>query len=331
MLNLSKYNSVLDLDEAPDSLDLEQTPITWINTQDHSPRFTFVKEAMKDLSPEDQHLFETFGQGPIVAPPYNRIHHAFEVQAATNPQAIAAEHFDDSITYHDLNRQANRLAAVLAHHGVTNRDNVALFLQRSIPMLVGILASLKVGAAYVPQHVGVAPENQLRHVMKTASTKVILTISSLQHLVPVPEGHTLIVIDDIMAAPFNNETDFVGPFAPSQAIDPDDRCFILFTSGTTGNPNGVQVTHKNVCNILLTEPGNLGIRPGWKVGQILSIAFDMAAWEIFGCLSHGATLVIRGKDIGETAQKVDVIISTPSILSSVDADLCHQAKVVAVA
>ena len=113
---------------------------------------------------------------------------------------------------------------------------------------------------------------------------------------------------------------------PETAVSPNDTCFIIFTSGTTGKPNGVQVTHGNVGNILLTAPGNLGIQPGMKVAQILSIAFDMAAWEILGCLGNGGTLVIRGKDFMETARQVDVIISTPSILSSFDADQCPQCE-----
>ena len=106
---------------------------------------------------------------------------------------------------------------------------------------------------------------------------------------------------------------------------------ILFTSGTTGVPNGVQVTHGNLANILLTSPGDLGMRPGSRVGQILSIAFDMAAWETLGALSNGATLVIRGKSIQQTAETVDILIATPSILNSIDASRCHQVKTVAVA
>ncbi|MGK9527474.1 AMP-binding protein, partial [Salmonella enterica subsp. enterica] len=85
------------------------------------------------------------------------------------------------------------------------------------------------------------------------------------------------------------------------AADTDDLCFVLFTSGTTGRPNGVCVSHRNVCNILLTQPGRMGMAPGCNVGQILNIGFDMAAWEILGCLAHGATLLIRGKDIAQTA------------------------------
>jgi len=291
----------------------------------------FSKRAMKNLPLAHQILFEWYGQGPITAIPHTCIHHPFEDQAAANPHLIAAEHLGESITYGELDRQANRLAALLMAHGVTRGDNVALFLQRSIPMLVGIMAILKVGAAYVPQHVGVAPESQLRHIMNVASTKVILTLSSLKDKVPVPKGHICIAIDEVMQEPFLNDTDYTGPLIPNAEISGDDTCFILFTSGTTGKPNGVQVTHRNVCNILLTKPGNLGLRPGLKVGQILSIAFDMAAWEILGCLAHGGTLVIRGKDIQQTVQQVDVVISTPSILSTFDVAQCRNVKVVAVA
>jgi amino acid adenylation domain-containing protein len=292
-------------------------------------RHIFSRYAMRELSPSDQILFEQFGQGPIVNLPYTRIHHAFEAQVAARPHAIAAQHLGEIITYQMLDRQANRLAALLSRHGVTAGDSVALFLKRSIPMLVGIMATLKLGAAYVPQDVGIAPEGQLRHIITTASTKVILTLAHLRDAVPVPEGHTCIAIDEVMDAPFAADEGLT--FTPTAEIDPTARCFILFTSGTTGNPNGVQVTHGNVCNILLTEPGSMGMRPGRKVAHLLNIAFDMAAWEILGCLAHGATLIIRGKDFQQAAQQADVVIATPSILSRIDADQCRNVKLVAVA
>lgn len=295
------------------------------------PRFQFNKAAFDHLSVSDQQFFEEYGQGLRIQPTFDLIHHAFESQAAAHPHAIAAEHEGETITYRELNQQANRLAFVLTQHGVTTGDNVALFLQRSIPMLVGMMATLKVGAAYVPQHIGVAPEAQLRHIIETTAATVILTISHLQDQVPVPDGCVCMAIDELIAQPLESGAKLDINFAPERVISPDNRTFILFTSGTTGNPNGVQVTHRNVCNILLTEPGNLGMKPGMKVGQILSIAFDMAAWETLGALAHGATLLIRGKDFMETARRCDVIISTPSILSTFDADQCCNAKVVAVA
>ena len=124
----------------------------------------FSKHAMRNLSPAKQFLFERFGQGPITSVPYACIHHAFEAQAKANPQAIAAQHLGDSITYQALDHQANRLAALLLQNGVSVGDNVALFLQRSIPMLVGLLATLKVGAKEAERAGLVArviPANQL--------------------------------------------------------------------------------------------------------------------------------------------------------------------------
>src|SRR5215216_2071252 len=227
------------------------------------------KIATSNLSASDQLLFERFGQGPCADVPHACIHHAFEAQALANPHAVAAQHLEDHITYLDLERHANRLAAHLAELGVSTGDSVALFVHRSIPMVVGMLAALKAGAAYVPQHVGVAPEAQLRHVIQAASTKVILTLSSLRHLVPVPQGHVCIAIDEFMHLP-DDKSQNTTSFRPANEVRRDDRCFILFTSGTTGVPNGVQITHANVCNILLTEPGSLGMRPGVKVGQILN-------------------------------------------------------------
>ncbi len=294
-------------------------------------RFTFERKSFSNLSMLDQILFERFGKGPQVDVPYDLMHAAFEAHVAAQPEAVAVEHLGDRITYRELDRQANRLAVLLARYGVKTGDNVALFLQRSIPMVVGIMAVLKAGASYVPQHVGVAKEAHLNYVLDTANIDVILTMSRLQDQVPVANGRILINIDHIMQQPFANHREFVQPFVPETAVSPNNTCYIIFTSGTTGNPNGVQVTHGNVANLLLTNPGNLGIQPGMKVGQILSIAFDMAAWEILGCLSNGGTLVIRGKDFMEVVRQVDVVISTPSILSTFDTDQCHNVQVVAVA
>jgi D-alanine--poly(phosphoribitol) ligase subunit 1 len=304
---------------------------TYNRHQTFPNRIAFNQEATSHLSIGDQLLFDLFGQGPIVDVPYECMHFAFEAHAAAQPDAIAVEHLGDSITYGELDRQANRLAARMAQQGVKTGDNVAIFLQRSIPMVVGIMAALKAGASYVPQHVGVAPKAHLEYVLEVASIDVILTLSHLQDQVPVPEGRTLIAVDEFMQEPFADDQEFVEPFVPETAVTRDNICYIIFTSGTTGKPNGVQVTHGNAANLLLTAPGNLGIRPGLKVGQILSIAFDMAVWEILGALSNGATLVIRGKDFMGVVRQVDVVISTPSILATFDADQCHNVKTVAVA
>ncbi|MGW0820083.1 amino acid adenylation domain-containing protein [Streptomyces sp. NPDC002845] len=276
---------------------------------------------LRHLTPHDRALFHAYGRGPTVPIPDPLLHHAVERWATATPAAVAAEHQGSTITYGELDRSADALAARLVREGVRPGDHVALFVRRSLPMLVGLLATLKAGAAYVPQDVGLAPAPQLDHVIRTAGTRVILTLREYAARVPVPAGHRLIALDEPM------------PYEPGPAVDvrAGDGCYVLFTSGTTGCPNGVKVTHRNVANILLTAPGDLGIRPGDRVAQLLNIAFDMAAWEILGCLAHGGTLVIRGKDIAVAARTADIVVATPTVLSGIDPAACPRVRTVAVA
>jgi amino acid adenylation domain-containing protein len=285
---------------------------------------------LRHLTPHDRALFWQFGQGPAIPLPDPLIHHAVERRAAAAPHAVAAEHEGTTITYTELNRRAERLAARLLREGVRPGDHVGLFVRRSIPMLVGLLGTLKAGAAYVPQDIGLTPAAQLRHVIRTAGIRVVLTQTEHTLRVPSPEGpdgHRLITLEDDHD---HGEADG-RPVRLARPVRPDDGCYVLFTSGTTGKPNGVKVTHRNVANILLTEPGGLGIRPGDRVAQLLNIAFDMAAWEILGCLTHGGTLAVRGKDIALTAATADVLIATPTVLSGIDPAGCHRVRTVAVA
>ncbi len=300
------------------------------------PQRRFLKDSLARLSTEDQSLFQKFGQGPLVAVPFACIHHAIHQQIAKNPQTKAAVHGDSYLSYAELDHLSTLLAAQLIGLGVNRGDRVGLFMERSLPMIVGILAVLKTGACYVPQDARMTPRCQLQHVVTSASVEVVLTLSRFVDMVAGISELKVLAIDDFVT---NIQTSC--PSIPNE-IDrelcrrrnlssADDICFILFTSGTTGKPNGVQVTHRNLCNILLTEPGNLGMRPGLKVSQILNIAFDMAAWEILGALAHGATLLIRGRNIQETVEQADVVIATPSILGKIDVTRCHQVKTVAVA
>ncbi|MFP3495267.1 amino acid adenylation domain-containing protein [Pseudomonas sp. SIMBA_059] len=288
----------------------------------------FSPGAFAHLPAAQQCMLEEWGRGPLVLLDDSCVHHAIEAQAAWAPQAIAAVGLDQPISYEQLNRQANRLAVRLIEQGVRRGDTVALFVERSIPMLVGLLAVMKIGAAYVPQDARIVPPVQLAMVLDTLTSPVILTLSNLRGRIPETPTQRCLCLDDFLAEEPWVAQDNHRLFAVTY---PDDLCFVLFTSGTTGRPNGVRVTHRNLCNILLTEPGRMGMAPGRTVGQILNIGFDMAAWEMLGCLAHGATLLIRGKDIAQTAAQCDVLIATPSILATLDPQRCPRIKQVAVA
>ncbi|MGW4060922.1 amino acid adenylation domain-containing protein [Amycolatopsis sp. NPDC004747] len=274
--------------------------------------------SLHGLSAADRVLFQRFGTGKPAGVPFRRIHDAILAQARARPGAVAVRHSGESLTYAELDRRSASLAAVLAGLGVRPGDHVGLFLTRSIPMVVGILAVLRAGAAYVPQDIRIAPAAQLAHIVDTAGIDVVLT--TREHTAALPAGVGRVVA-----------IDGEHPRCDAPPADGGGTAMVIFTSGTTGRPNGVQVTHANLGNVLLTAPGSLGIRPGDRVAQLLNIAFDMAAWEILGTLSHGGCLLIRGKDIEATAREADVLIATPGVLSTVDPGACPRVRTVAVA
>ncbi|GHH29180.1 AMP-binding protein [Lentzea cavernae] len=273
----------------------------------------FLESALWELSPADRGLFQAFGAGPIRTPPFDHVHHAFEAHAALRPQATAVEHLGESLTYAELDARAGLLAELLIRGGVRPGDHVGLFLTRSISMVVGVLAVLKAGAAYVPQDLGTATEAQLRHVVRTARIDVVLTTSADA----VPDHLARIVVIDALPE--------VSAFCRTITAE-SDAAAVVFT-GTTG----VRISHANLCNVLLTAPGSLGVTPGTRVSQLLNIACDLAMWEVLGTLANGGTLVLRGEDAEQTASTVDVVIATPGVLASLDPGVCRRVRSVVVA
>ncbi|MFE3162122.1 AMP-binding protein [Streptomyces sp. NPDC059224] len=272
---------------------------------------------LRHLTPRDQHLFWRYGRGPGAPVHEPLVHRAVGRHAIVHPHAVAAEHHGATLTYGELDRYA--LAAHLVRAGVRPGDHVGLFTRRSVPMPVGLLAVLEAGAAYVPQDIGRTPPGRLRHVVRTARTRVVLTQKELAPRIPLPDGHRLIALDD--PVPYQRVTPILLPH-------PDDGCHVLFAAG---RPEGVKATHRNVTNLLLTEPGGLGTRPGDRVAQLLDLASGLAAWEILGCLAGGATLVIRGADLAAAARSATVLIATPAVLSGIDPADCPRLRTVAVA
>lgn len=259
---------------------------------------------------------------------YKCLHEYFIDQAISVPNNIAVVYKDRSITYKALNQKSDFLAEhLISRFKIEPGDHIGLFLERSIEMIEGILGTLKSGGAYVPQDLKITPENHLRHIIKISNPKIILTLSHLKNKIPSDINIPILELD-LFFQSFKNRNNLL-PVSPTK--NPAQTIFILFTSGTTGNPNGVIVTHNNIANLLKNSPGNLYIKPGQKVGQILNIAFDMAAWEIFGALTAGATLYLRDQKPDSIATNMDVIIATPGILSNINPELCKNIKTVAVA
>ncbi|KZV88846.1 nonribosomal peptide synthetase 12 [Exidia glandulosa HHB12029] len=273
-----------------------------------------MHDLVAHLTALDRARFVEFGFGERQPVPFPTIHAAFEHQARSYPAATAVEHLSRSISYAALDASANKLAARLRQLGVRPGIRVCMLVQRSIPMVVGILAVLKAGGAYVPLDGGIVTDSTLEHVIADSGAPLVL---ALREFAPRVKTGRILCLEDIIAQDDNIE--YVGHV--ENLSTPNDAVYVIYTSGTTGKPKGVEVMHRNVVNLLCMSPGNIGMRPGMRVSQLLNIAFDMCAWEVLGALSNGCTLCLRGKTSAEwraVMKTVDVIVSTPSILGPHD-------------
>ncbi|MGB1236560.1 MAG: amino acid adenylation domain-containing protein [Pseudomonadales bacterium] len=309
-------------------MSLHTSTVDYQIAQGFSPNDETASNPLEHLSAKDKELFERFGWGATVVPRHNLIHLGFEHYVAEQPQSIAIiTDCGRQCSYADLQQRINFLAQHLHQQGISAGDSVCLYMHRGIELVAAIFACLKLGASYVPQDMQVCPQQQRSVIAQVVKAKSVLTTSEYVEMLESDFPGQLLAVDSLLESMPHKviATTF------EDVVDSSDTAVVIFTSGTTGTPNGVQVSHRNLCNILLTSPGDLSIAPGDVVTQLLNIAFDMAAWEILGALCNGATLYIRGDDIQRAAEQASVIIATPSVLSRIAPERCSRIRVVAVA
>lgn len=217
------------------------------------------------------------------------IHHLFEEQVARTPDAIAVVFNDRELSYATLNQLADGLAGRLRASGVTGADTlVALCAERSLEMVVGLLAILKAGAAYVPLDPAF-PVERLAFMLEDSGAAVLVTQRHLQAL--FPDKATVIYLED-------NRVE-AGPAHPVERAPsrPENLAYILYTSGSTGRPKGVMVSHKNVVNYFAGLTHFVGGEPGVCLA-VTSISFDMSVTELFWTLTRGFKVVILADQAG---------------------------------
>ncbi|KAI0129616.1 AMP-binding enzyme [Xylariales sp. AK1849] len=261
---------------------------------------------------------------------------AFFHHAQIRPHALAARDLSRlplrTITYGELASRGRRLAVRLRTLGVRPGDRIPLVAKRSIEMLIGIVAILSCGAQYVPLDGGVVPDSTLRVVLEQSGGTIALCLASTEHrLLGLDGACKAVVIDEDDEELRSMEKSY--PFEETfvDLAREDLGCYVIYTSGTTGKPKGVDVTHRNVTNLVCLSPGDLGVKPGVRVGSVLNISFDMGAWEVLAGLCNGGTLILRGSNWDQALREIDVLICTPSILAKYSPEMYPDIKVVATA
>ena len=230
------------------------------------------------------------------------------------------------LTYDQLDAKANQLARYLIAHGCNPGDRIALLFDEPVRSLVGMLAVLKIHAAYVPLDAGY-PADRIAYIIADADVAQVLTLSHLRdRLVDVMASVRCLDEED----PRIESMDSTRLAAEEKGSPSDQLAYIIYTSGTTGRPKGVAIEHASICNFVKVAALSYGYKQQDRVYQGMTIAFDFSVEEIWVPWMSGATLVpkpsgttLLGLELAEflVAHKVTAICCVPTLLATLDEDI----------
>ncbi|OEZ60290.1 tyrocidine synthase 3 [Duganella sp. HH105] len=225
----------------------------------------------------------------------------FEERAAASPDRVALVHEGEQLTYGELNARANRLAHHLRTLGVGPDVLVGLCVERSLEMMVGLLAILKAGGAYVPLDPAY-PADRLAYMLEDAAPVVLLTQQRL--LASVPTGGLPVFCLDADAASLAG----YDATNPSELTTGGNLAYVIYTSGSTGKPKGVALNRANLANFLHSMDEAPGMSSDDVLVAVTSLSFDIAALELFLPLANGARVVLAGRQTASNPQQLSELL-----------------------
>jgi amino acid adenylation domain-containing protein len=213
------------------------------------------------------------------------LHTQFEEQAARTPERVAVVYGDRQITYAELDARANQLAHYLRRLGVGLDTPVVVCLDRSIEMVVALLGVLKAGAAYVPLDPS-HPRQRLAFTLSDTQAPVLVTQANFAAQLPPQSAHVLCLDKDWESISRESEV------SPGVSVAPANLAYVLYTSGSTGQPKGVLITHHAISNHMFWMQRDVPLSETDRVLQKTPLTFDASVWEFYLPLMCGAQLVM---------------------------------------
>ncbi len=212
------------------------------------------------------------------------LHQLVEAQVDRSPNSLAVIGDEAELTYAELDTRANQLAHRLRSLGVGPESRMAVCAERGVEMLIGLLGTLKAGAAYVPLDPSY-PRERLAFVLADTGARVVLIQKALESKLPDHDAPVLYL--DGIATEETGDAD-----RPETGVTPDNLAYVIYTSGSTGNPKGVLISHRSINNRILWTNDRFPLGPNDRLLQKTPYTFDASIWELFAPLMAGAVLVM---------------------------------------
>jgi len=239
---------------------------------------------------ERRQILEEWNETEAEYPRERCVHELFEEQVERSPEAVALVYEDRQLSYGELNARANRLARHLRSLGVGPECRVAICLERSVELVVGLLGVLKAGGAYVPLDPSYPP-NRLTYMVKDCAPAILLTHEATSALTVELASGLLSLNLDSDAAEWGGQFDNKLSHAGTEPA-PENPAYVIYTSGSTGQPKGVMVNHYGVVNLLCSMRGVVNAASTDCVPVLTTIGFDIAGLEIYLPLICGARAIL---------------------------------------
>jgi amino acid adenylation domain-containing protein len=237
------------------------------------------------MTTEETQQFEQWNQTQSEYERDKCVHQLVELQASRQPNALAVVYGEKQISYGELNRRANRLAHYLRAHGVGLEIRVGVLMERSANWIVALLGILKAGGVYVPLD-GSYPAGRLRFMVEDAEIRLLLTQSGQPRI----EASEVVYLDQDWEWLESESTE-----NPENVTQAEDLAYLMYTSGSTGQPKGVGVPHRAI-NRLVRNTNYVKFDESDRVAQISNASFDAATFEIWGALLNGSRVVVLEKE-----------------------------------